>query len=1226
MKTLRTVITILIVLSGAAAEAATFTVTNTAPSGAGSLQQAIIDANASGGLDTIAFGIGPDDGMVKTIIVTNLLPIISGPTIIDGYTQSGSSSNTLATGNNAVLLIEVTATNSVRGCFDITGAGSSVRGLIINGFYDSGFQVGNMITLETAASNCVVEGNFIGTDPTGTNDSPRVTFIGVKALSPGNRIGGTSPGARNVFGGCTSAGINLTGAAGTNNTVQGNYIGTDKTGTKAIANGTGINVDSSLNLIGGIPPGAGNLISGNSGSGISITSASTNVVEGNLIGLAITGASALPNGNGGIFLNAARFTRIGSAATGGRNVISGNLNRGIIMSGSTTNRVLSNFIGTDSTGSNAVPNAGGGIHVDLCIGTFIGGNTAGEGNVIAGNTGAGISFTRGSILEIDGNHIGTDLSDTLDLGNSSHGIDGNSGVSQIDIGVGAANTIAFNGSDQSHAGITLNNGANSNNIIGNLIFTNAGPGVLLTLTASYNHISENSIFDNGGLGITIGNGVILNDLCDTDAGYNGQQNYPVITAANSDANSVTIAGFLDSAASTAFDLEFFANTVCDPTGYGEGEFFLGNTNVTTGADCTNNFVATFPFPIAGGLFITATATDPNGNTSEFSACFTNQSTVVVADCSLAPMLATNTVGEMHIVTATVTSNSVAAGNIDVTFNLTGANGTVQTNITTDGGGHASFTYTGLIAGTDNILAAGGFAGTEFACNATKVWISATNLPPVAVCQSVTTNADVSCQANLVAADFDGGSIDNDGTITDRSINPTGPFAKGIQQVILTVTDNDGASASCTTTVTVVDNTLPSITCHSDITSNVADGVTNTVVQFGPPTSSDNCPGLTTNCVPPSGSTFDLGTNIVTCTAIDASANTNSCSFNVIVTAAAPNQPPVAQCRDNTVSANAGCQANVPALDVDAGSFDPDGSIVDGTLSPAGPFALGTNNVTLTVFDNQGASNSCDAQIIVIDTTPPTIGPCATITTNVAAGVTNAVISFSDPTSGDNCDVTGVICVPPSDTSFALGATPVTCTVTDTSGNTNSCIFDVTVQETAPEVHDLALIKLKAPKNINLKAAEPSLTKFVKVTLQNRSPHDEMITDLTGLVTLVAESLSNVCPNATVLLHNGPPNKTKTLKPKQKLTVTFDVTYNCANDPAKGAGHEDFRYLATVNHAAIDGNADTHTADDNCPRAPLPDGTDPNPDPNKPLKDKGCGNKDKATGQIGAPVLADVFEK
>jgi hypothetical protein len=155
---------------------------------------------------------------------------------------------------------------------------------------------------------------------------------------------------------------------------------------------------------------------------------------------------------------------------------------------------------------------------------------------------------------------------------------------------------------------------------------------------------------------------------------------------------------------------------------------------------------------------------------------------------------------------------------------------------------------------------------------------------------------------------------------------------------------------------------------------------------------------------------------------------------------------------------------------------------------------------------------------------------------------------------------------------------------------------------------------------------PSPTRFVNVTLQNRSPHTETVTHFTSLVTLLVESLSNVCPNATVGLHLGRPNKANSLKPKQKMTETYDVTWNCANEPAKGAGHEDFRYLAAIHHEALDGQADPHPACDTCPRPLLPGVVDPNPDPNKPLKDKGCSNKDKATGQFGADVLTDVFVK
>jgi len=179
-------------------------------------------------------------------------------------------------------------------------------------------------------------------------------------------------------------------------------------------------------------------------------------------------------------------------------------------------------------------------------------------------------------------------------------------------------------------------------------------------------------------------------------------------------------------------------------------------------------------------------------------------------------------------------------------------------------------------------------------------------------------------------------------------------------------------------------------------------------------------------------------------------------------------------------------------------------------------------------------------------------------------------------------------------------------------------------------HDLAIIRLKVPKNINLKAAAPALTGRVVVQIQNRSPHVETISNFTGLVTVELHSLSNACvglePVATVIV--GPPNIPKTLKPKQKMNVFFEVpfTTNCIPNTAKGLGNEDYRYTAIVHHEALDGNADTHPDCDVCPRGPLPDGVDLNPDPAKPLKDKGCGNKDKLTGQLGADVKTDVVLK
>ncbi len=209
-------------------------------------------------------------------------------------------------------------------------------------------------------------------------------------------------------------------------------------------------------------------------------------------------------------------------------------------------------------------------------------------------------------------------------------------------------------------------------------------------------------------------------------------------------------------------------------------------------------------------------------------------------------------------------------------------------------------------------------------------------------------------------------------------------------------------------------------------------------------------------------------------------------------------------------------------------------------------------------------------------------------------------------------------------------TPITATATGIEGTSE---FSECLPVIGPQPHDFAVIMLKAPKNINLNAAGPALTKRVKVQIQNRSPHDETITNLAALVSVTLSNLKTGCTAPVAELINGPPNQPgRVLKPKQKMNVFFDVTFDpagCVPDPLKSTStedHTDFAYMAEIHHEALDGNADTHPECDTCPRGALPAGVDPNPDPNKPLKDKGCGNKDKTTRLLGAPVVTDVFIK
>ncbi len=266
-------------------------VINTNDSGAGSLRQALLDNNAMGG-SLIAFDI-PGAG-VKTIWPLSALPVITKTVDINGYTQPGSSSNTLSGGNNAVLLIELSGASAGNafGLF-LNANHSCLRGLVINRFNLPATSLGRF------NEQNLVFGNFIGTDPRGTSalgNSVGITVDGAK-----NTIGGATTGAGNLISGNTEAGIRLVGSTATQNVIQGNLIGRNAANTLNLGNAVGINttLDGVItgpvnNLIGGFTPAEGNVIAGNSGNGIDLFSITQ--------GTAIRGNTIFGNGGLGIDL------------------------------------------------------------------------------------------------------------------------------------------------------------------------------------------------------------------------------------------------------------------------------------------------------------------------------------------------------------------------------------------------------------------------------------------------------------------------------------------------------------------------------------------------------------------------------------------------------------------------------------------------------------------------------------------------------------------------------------------------------------------------------------------------------------------------------------------------------------------------------------------------------------------------------------------------------------
>src|SRR6266571_1275859 len=248
-----------VILSGLFAlqsAAATFTVSNISDSGAGSLRQAILDANAASGLDTIVFQI-PGSG-VHTIALLSTLPPITDPIVIDGTTQTGFTNkpvielNGANAGNNAGLRV--------------LAGNCTIRGLAINRFGADG------IRIEASAATNFIVGNFIGTTITGTNRLGNLNNGIVLYNAPGNLIGGATAAARNVVSANGTSGIYLFGSGATANLIQGNYIGTDATGSVPLGNAAdGITLaGAGANTIGGIGTtgAAGNLISGNGHAGV----------------------------------------------------------------------------------------------------------------------------------------------------------------------------------------------------------------------------------------------------------------------------------------------------------------------------------------------------------------------------------------------------------------------------------------------------------------------------------------------------------------------------------------------------------------------------------------------------------------------------------------------------------------------------------------------------------------------------------------------------------------------------------------------------------------------------------------------------------------------------------------------------------------------------------------------------------------------------------------------
>ncbi len=321
-----------------------------------------------------------------------------------------------------------------------TADSSTIRGFVLRDF------VGDGIQIDSGSTGSTIEGNYIGSfGAAGTDQgvNEQNTGYGIHLLGSGNTIGGTTVQSRNVIGGNQLSGVYINGAGATNNTLLGNYIGVDATGAVVVANDYGINIgDASGSVIGDGTAGGRNVISGNTNQGILLWNADSTTIQGNHVG---TNASGTDDLNG-------------LAQEGAKS--------GIVVGGGTIN-------------------------------VLIGGTTAGQGNVISGNNWYGIEFWSGTTDSyVYGNYIGTDATGLLDLGNSIGGVTMWGSGTGIVVGGGtAAHRNVISGNDW--VGVSVGNAAAATSIQGNYIGLGVDGSTIIGNVAGV-------VIEGGSAGSTIG--------------------------------------------------------------------------------------------------------------------------------------------------------------------------------------------------------------------------------------------------------------------------------------------------------------------------------------------------------------------------------------------------------------------------------------------------------------------------------------------------------------------------------------------------------------------------------------------------------------------------------------------------------------------------------------------------------------------------------------------------
>jgi len=804
-----------------------------------------------------------------------------------------------------------------------------VANVTINGFTQSNF----MGDTNPAGPEIVINGSSA---PLATNGlTINANAVTIRALAINNFSG---------------AGIQVLSGAGS--MLNANYLGINPTGTAAAGNQHGVAAQSTVSsLTIGTSPDP-NVISGNLQNGILFQGTVTaSTIHTNIIGLDRAGNVAVPNGFDGVLIDGGSGNVVGGL---GFNVISGNGQNGIRLRSGGNNTIQNNRIGTNTAISAAIGNGQNGIRVESAVApsSLIGGNSVPTRNFISGNAQYGIEVSGGIGTRIEGNRIGTTVTGAGALANGLGGIHFVSAANNNIVGGGSAaagNVIAFNG----------------------------GPGVFVELGAG-NAIRRNSIHSNGGLGIDLlPLDVTPNDALDPDIGPNNLQNFPVLTSVSFNGVDSTVSGTFNSIPSTTFDFDFFKSPAKDPTGFGEGETYLGTSTFSTDPSGNANISIVVLGADIRASHISATATNTiTFDTSEFAA-------TVAADLSI---------------TKTDSPDPVIAGS-PLTYTLT---------VTNSGPASAS-----SVSVVDTLPASVTFvsaAGVLFTCS---------NAGNTVTCTTPTLGVGTSTITINVTAPTTAGTIFNSATVSAATPDPNtannntgaiGTTVAGSANLGITKIDSpDPVTVGSNVTFTInVTNAGPSAANNVTVTDMLPVSLTHVSSTSTQGSCGFTSPTVTCNL----GTLANGGTATIT---LVATANTAGSVFNTANVSATESDPNTA---NNTATSNTA--VNPPSADLSlTKSASPavvtTGSNITYTLiaSNAGPQSA--TNVTLTdtlpagvVFVSATPSQGTCSQAAGVVTCPlGTVAVSGTATTTIVVTTTTAgTLTNNASVSGTESDPNG----------------------------------------------------------------------------------------------------------------------------------------------------------------------------------------------------------------------------